>query len=289
MKKQPGPEIAVLGGSGLYQFKGLVQPRTIEVRTPYGSPSDSIVIGELAGKAVAFLPRHGRGHRLMPSEVPARANIWALKSLGVKRILAVSAVGSLREQIRPLEFITPDQLIDRTRGRVSTFFGDGIVAHIGFADPVCAALRERVAGALERAGARVHAAGTYVVMEGPAFSTRAESNLYRSIGASVIGMTALPEAKLAREAEMCYAVMGAVTDYDCWHPVEEAVSVEAVVANLGRNVETARRAILEFLQGEPPGSCDCANALKGAIITSPDRIPAQRRKELALLIGKYLS
>lgn len=289
MKHQAGPEIAVLGGSGLYQFKGLARPQTVDIHTPFGDPSDSIVVGEVAGRRVAFLPRHGRGHRLMPSEVPVRANIWALKTLGVKRILSVSAVGSLREHIRPLEFITPDQLIDRTRGRVSTFFGGGIVAHIGFAEPFCTALSESAASALTKAGARVHGSGTYVVMEGPAFSTRAESHLYRSIGASVIGMTALPEAKLAREAEMCYAVMGAVTDYDCWHPVEEAVSVEAVVANLGRNVAKAQKAIVEFVRGELPGPCDCANALKGAIITSPDRIPGQRRKELALLLDKYLS
>ncbi|MBI2966050.1 MAG: S-methyl-5'-thioadenosine phosphorylase [Chloroflexi bacterium] len=285
----PRPEIGIIGGSGLYRFDGLARLREVEIDTPYGHPSDAIVTGELSGRALAFLPRHGRGHRLSPTEVPVRANIWALKSLGVRRVTSVSAVGSLREHIRPLDFIVPDQLIDRTRARPSTFFGDGIVAHVGFADPFCPALSSRIETSLSRAGARVHGRGTYVVMEGPAFSTRAESLLYRNLGASVIGMTALPEAKLAREAELCYAVMAAVTDYDCWHPTEEAVSVETVVANLERNVASARKAVYELATGDEPfGPCDCANALRGAIITAPERIPPARRKELALLIDKYL-
>jgi 5'-methylthioadenosine phosphorylase len=261
----------------------------VEIDTPFGRPSDAVVIGLLAGNAVAFIPRHGLGHRLTPTEIPVRANIWALKSLGVRRVLSVSAVGSLREHVRPLDFLVPDQLIDRTRSRVSTFFGDGIVAHVGLAHPFCPALRDRLAQALATTGAQTHSRGTYVVMEGPAFSTLAESRLYRDLGASVIGMTALPEAKLAREAELCYAVMAAVTDYDVWHPTEEAVTVEAVVANLERNVDTARQAIVELLGGRKPfGACDCANALRGAIITAPDRIPPRRRKELALLIERYL-
>jgi 5'-methylthioadenosine phosphorylase len=261
----------------------------VEIDTPFGRPSDAVVTGILADRPVAFIPRHGLGHRLTPTEIPVRANVWALKSLGVRRVLSVSAVGSLREHIRPLDFVVPDQLIDRTRSRVSTFFGDGIVAHVGLAHPFCPALRERLLEALSKAGAHAHQRGTYVVMEGPAFSTLAESTLYRDLGASVIGMTALPEAKLAREAELCYAVMAAVTDYDVWHPTEEAVSVEAVVANLNRNVATSRSAITDLVANDAPfAPCDCANALRGAIITSPDRIPPRRRKELALLIDRYL-
>jgi 5'-methylthioadenosine phosphorylase len=283
------PEIGIIGGSGLYRFEGLTRVRSVEIDTPFGHPSDAVVTGHLAGTAVAFIPRHGLGHRLTPTEIPVRANIWALKSLGVRRVLSVSAVGSLREHIRPLDFLVPDQLIDRTRSRVSTFFGDGIVAHVGLAHPFCPALRGRLVQALGTTGAQTHSRGTYVVMEGPAFSTLAESRLYRDMGASVIGMTALPEAKLAREAELCYAVMAAVTDYDVWHPTEEAVSVEAVVANLERNVDAARRAIVDLLANRQPfAACDCADALRGAIITSPDRIPQRRRKELALLIDRYL-
>ena len=237
-----------MGGSGLYQMEGLTATETVRVDTPFGAPSDDIVVGALEGTQVAFLPRHGRGHRLSPTEIPAKANIYALKTLGVERIVSVSAVGSLQERIRPLDMVIPDQIVDRTRSRANTFFEDGIVAHVGFSDPYCPTLSDELAGAARRLGVTAHAGGTYVVMEGPQFSTRAESELYRSWGASVIGMTALPEAKLAREAEICYAALALVTDYDCWHESEEEVSVELVVANMNRHVSTAQRALAEAIR-----------------------------------------
>jgi 5'-methylthioadenosine phosphorylase len=282
--------VAVIGGSGLYEMEGLAQVRQVTVTTPFGDPSDVIIVGWLEGVPVAFLPRHGRGHRINPSQVPARANIYALKSLGVERVISVSAVGSLREEVHPLDMVVPDQLIDRTRGRPNTFFEDGIVAHVSLADPFCPVLSRAVADSAAAVGATVHRGGTYVVMEGPAFSTRAESHLYRSWGASVIGMTALPEAKLAREAELCYAVLACATDYDVWNHAAEDVSVEAVVANLQKNVATSREILRRVLPRLPQQrSCSCATALRHAIITAPARIPKEARERLGPLIGRYLA
>ena len=281
--------VAVIGGSGLYEMEGLSAVQEVKLETPYGLPSDAIVLGELGGVPIAFLPRHGKGHRIAPTELPVRANLYALKTLGVERVVSISAVGSLKEEIRPLELVIPDQLIDRTRQRANTFFGDGLVAHIAFADPFCPDLSEALAVAATEAGARVHRGGTYVVMEGPAFSTRAESFLYRSWGASVIGMTALPEAKLAREAEMCYTTLACATDYDCWHDTEESVSVDMVVANLIKNVATSKeilRHLVPHLTRER--TCSCASALKDAIITARDAITWEARERLAPLIGKYM-
>jgi len=287
---------AVIGGSGFYQMDGLSDIRELRIDTPYGSPSDAIIIGTLkmpfgstrGGQRVAFLPRHGVGHRLLPSELPVRANIWALKSLGVEFIISVSAVGSLREDIEPLHMVVPDQLIDRTRGRPSTFFGDGLVAHIAFGDPFCPDLRGTLASATDEIGVTVHHGGTYVVMEGPAFSTRAESHLYRSWSADVIGMTALPEAKLAREAEICYAVLACSTDYDCWHDTHEDVTAEMIVANLLKNVEVSRRAVSLALQRLPAQrACACKDALKDALITSIDLVPSKTIEKLRPIIGRY--
>ena len=282
--------IAVIGGSGLYDMEGLTHVQEVTPETPFGPPSDAIVVGEMEGVPMAFLPRHGRGHRLGPTQVPARANMYALKLLGVERVVSVSAVGSLKEEVHPLDLVIPDQLIDRTRQRASTFFGDGLVAHVGFADPFCPDLRAALHAAATEAGARVHVGGTYVVMEGPAFSTRAESLLYRSWGASVIGMTALPEAKLAREAEMCYATLAFATDYDCWRASGESVTVDMVVANLQRNVDVAR-AIVRRLAARLPGerTCACAWALKDAVITPWESVPGETRRRLAPLIAKYVS
>jgi 5'-methylthioadenosine phosphorylase len=280
---------AVIGGSGFYQMEGLSDSEAISIDTPYGPMSDTIMAGTLDGQRVAFLPRHGVGHRILPGELPARANIWALKSLGVEHIISVSAVGSLREDIEPLHMVVPDQVIDRTRGRPSTFFGEGLVAHIAFADPFCPALRQVVAGATREAGATVHNGGTYVVIEGPPFSTRAESNLYRTWGADVIGMTALPEAKLAREAEICFAVLACSTDYDCWHDTHESVTADMIVANLLRNVEVSRQAVRTALQRLPErNGCGCANALKNAFVTSFDLVPEETKQRLVPIIGKYV-
>ena len=290
MGQMSEPLLGFIGGSGLYEIESLTDRREIEVSTPFGNPSDAIVQGSLGGVQVAFLPRHGLGHRITPTEVPARANIYALKSLGVQMLVSVSAVGSLKEEIRPLDLVIPDQLIDRTRLRQSTFFGDGIVAHVGFADPFCPVLRATALEAVPE-GLNVHDGGTYVVMEGPQFSTRAESALYRSWGASVIGMTALPEAKLAREAEMCYLTLAFATDYDVWHESEEEVSVELVVQNLMKNVGSARKIItaLSALIGSTrSSSCGCGSALEAAIITDRRRIPAETRRRLGLLVDKYL-
>ena len=282
-------KIAVIGGSGLYDMDALAEREEIEIPTPFGPPSDAILVGTLGGTRIAFLPRHGRGHRFSPTEIPARANIYALKSLNVERIISVTAVGSLKEDVRPLELLVPDQLIDRTRSRINTFFGDGIVAHVAFAHPFCPTLSDAVASAARGSGVVTHVGGTYVVMEGPQFSTRGESELYRSWGASVIGMTALPEAKLAREAEICYATMALVTDYDCWHETEEMVSVELVVGNLRKNVATAQAVIRGLVPNIPSGrQCDCVSALKNAIITRADLIPAGARQRLAALVNKYL-
>ena len=282
--------IGVIGGSGLYELEGLTDVREVRVDTPFGPPSDALITGRLGDAELVFLPRHGRGHRLTPSAVPYRANIWALKQLGVGWVLSVSAVGSLREDIAPGHLVVVDQFIDRTRGRPSTFFGDGCVAHVQFGDPVCPTLRGMLVDAARAAGGVVHDGGTYVCMEGPAFSSRAESNLYRSWGASVIGMTNLPEAKLAREAELSYATLALSTDYDCWRIGHEEVSVEAVVATIHANVALARRVIAEIVprvlaHGGPPPMAD---ALRHAILTAPDAIPTATRARLDLLIGRHL-
>jgi len=285
----PEARLGVIGGSGLYQIEGLRDVEEVRVKTPFGDPSDAIVLGTLEGERVAFLPRHGRGHRISPTEIPVRANIYALKSLGVERIISVSAVGSLKETLPPLDLVIPDQLLDRTRSRVGSFFGGGMVVHVAFADPFCPALSQALYQACQGEGVGVHKGGTLVVMEGPLFSTRAESFLYRSWGADIIGMTALPEAKLAREAEICYATLASVTDYDCWHEVHASVSIEMVIANLQKNVERAKMVLTKLVRAIPgERDCLCATALKDAIITDPHLIPAQKRQELALLIGKYL-
>jgi 5'-methylthioadenosine phosphorylase len=285
---------AVIGGSGLYQLEGMRDIQEIEVDTPFGRPSDAIITGELEGIRVAFLPRHGRGHRIGPTELPSRANIYALKSLGVRRIIASSACGSLREDYAPREIVIADQLYDRTRHRPAhTFFDGGIVAHIGFADPFCPQLRQILLDAGRAAGATVHDGGTMVVMEGPQFSTKAESATYRKLGFDTIGMTALPEAKLAREAEICYATMNLVTDYDVWYPEHDAVTVEIVVANMQANLQTAKEIIQYALPameavGEG-GDCPCPTALAGAIITDPGRIAETKAEQLRLLIEKYVA
>jgi len=285
----PEARLGVIGGSGLYQIEGLADVEEVRVKTPFGDPSDAIVLGTLEGERVAFLPRHGRGHRISPTEIPVRANIFALKSLGVERIISVSAVGSLKETLPPLDLVIPDQLLDRTRSRVGSFFGGGMVVHVGFADPFCPALSQALYQACQGEGVGVHKGGTLVVMEGPLFSTRAESFLYRSWGADIIGMTALPEAKLAREAEICYATLASVTDYDCWHQEHASVSIEMVISNLQKNVERAKRVLRKLIGAIPrERDCPCPTALKDAIITDPKLIPAQKRQELALLIGKYL-
>lgn len=282
-------EIAVIGGSGLYDMPDLVVTDEVMPETPFGPPSDRIVIGELAGHHVAFLPRHGRGHRLLPSEVPYRANIYALKSLGVRWIISVSACGSLREDYRPGDIVIPDGLLDRTRGRPLTFFGDGMVAHVGLADPFDAALSDALFEATEQTGARVHRGGNFVVIEGPRFSTKAESHLFRQWGMDIIGMTALPEASLAREAEIAYACMAHVTDYDVWHETEEAVSVEMVVRTLLQNVAIAQQAIrtvVTLLDGKSSPAWD---ALRDALMTDRGSVPDDTRARLWLFLKKYWS
>ena len=283
-------EIAVIGGSGLYEMDALTNVDLVDVDTPFGSPSDSIVLGDLAGVRVAFLPRHGRGHRFNPTHIPVRANIYALKTLGVERIISVSAVGSLKEEFAPLDLVIPSQLIDRTRMRESTFFDEHMVTHIGIADPFCHSASQAIHRAAQEIDVNVHPDGTMVVMEGPAFSTRAESFMYRSWGADIIGMTALPEAKLAREAEMCYATMAWITDYDVWRANTEEVSVEAVVRNLMKNVATSKELLLRTAPAlSGPRGCKCGSALKDAIITSPDMIPDEMKDKLSPIIGKYVS
>ena len=282
-------QIAFIGGSGLYNVEGLTDRREISVETPFGTPSDNIVLGTLGGAKVAFLPRHGRGHRFAPTEIPSQANIYALKLLGIEQLISISAVGSLKEEVKPQDILVPDQLLDRTRNRTSTFFGGGIVAHVGFADPFCPVLSRAIIETAERQNVIVHSGGTYVVMEGPQFSTKAESELFRSWGASIIGMTALPEAKLAREAEICYATMGLVTDYDCWHDQEEEVSVDLLVRNLHKCVEASQSIIRELASSRPSRSdCACSDALKDAIITSPEQIPEGVASRLSAIVGKYL-
>ncbi|HEX5082932.1 MAG TPA: S-methyl-5'-thioadenosine phosphorylase [Blastocatellia bacterium] len=283
-------QIGIIGGSGLYQMDGLTDVREISVETPFGKPSDNFVLGTLEGSRVAFLARHGRGHRLMPTELPFRANIYAMKLLGVERIISASAVGSLQERHAPMDIVIPDQFFDRTRGRVSTFFGEGVVAHISFAHPVCESLGGVLAGAGESSGIRIHRGGTYLCMEGPAFSTLAESRLYRSWGMDVIGMTNLQEAKLAREAEICYSTMALVTDYDCWHPDHDAVTVEMIIEYLNKNSANAQVIIRDAVRrlATTPRDCKCAAALRHAILTQPAAIPAETKKKLAAIIGKYV-
>ena len=283
------PSIGIIGGSGLYDMAELTDREERTVPTPFGDPSGPYVLATLRGRRVAFLSRHGVGHRLMPSELNFRANIYGFKVLGVERILSASAVGSLKEEYRPLDILVPDQFFDRTKGRISTFFGRGIVAHVGFAHPLCGDLSTIMAEAAASVGARVHSGGTYVNMEGPQFSTLAESRLYRSWGMDVIGMTNLQEAKLAREAEICYATLALITDYDGWHPDHDSVTVDLIVANLMQNAETAQKTIAEAVSRlDGARTCACKDALATAIITRPDQIPDSTKKELQPIIGRYI-
>lgn len=283
-------EIGIIGGSGLYHMPGFEAHEEAVLDTPWGSPSDHYLVGTLAGKPVAFLARHGRGHRLSPSELNYRANIHGFKQLGVKQIISLSAVGSLKEEHQPLEFVLPEQFFDRTRGRISTFFGEGCVAHISFADPICGRLAGYVMEGCGKAGITAKRGGTYLCMEGPAFSTKAESNIYRSWGMDVIGMTNLQEAKLAREAEICYVTVAMVTDYDCWHPHHDAVTVNEIIDNLTKNAANACKVVLETVALTPLGErCKCHSALSHALITDRKAIPPATREKLELLIGKYLA
>jgi 5'-methylthioadenosine phosphorylase len=281
--------IGIIGGSGLYQMEELTEREEKQIATPFGDPSGPFVIGTLRGKRVAFLARHGAGHRILPSELNFRANIYGMKVLGVERILSASAVGSLKPEYKPLDIVVPDQFFDRTRGRISTFFGRGLVAHVAFAHPVCGDLSQIAADAAEHVGATVHRGGTYVNMEGPQFSTLAESRLYQSWGMGVIGMTNLQEAKLAREAEICYATLALVTDYDCWHPDHDSVTVDLIIANLLQNAVTAQKTIALAVERIDAGrACGCKDALATAIITQAAFVPEQTKKDLAPIIGKYM-
>jgi 5'-methylthioadenosine phosphorylase len=280
-------KIGVIGGTGLYQIEGMVDIRELHVDTPFGETSDDIIVGKLNGVGVAFLPRHGRGHRILPSEIPCRANIYALKSLGVEHIIAVNSCGSFKDELKPGEVMVPDQVIDRTTGRINTFFGDGVVAHVSMADPFCPVLSQIVYDSAKQAGAPVHNKGTYISMEGPAFSTRAESNLYRSWGASVVGMTIFPEAKLAREAEICYASLCCITDYDCWK--EEHVTADVIIGFMQKNIAVAKETIKLAVSRIPAKrTCECPSALKTSIVTAPGVMTLQQKKKFNLLIGKYV-
>jgi len=282
-------EIGIIGGSGLYSMPGLTQVRELTQQTPFGDPSDAYILGTLEGRKVAFLARHGRGHRILPSELNFRANIYGFKQLGVERIVSVSAVGSLKEEHKPLDFVIPDQFFDRTRHRVDTFFGEGVVAHIAFADPVCPELAQTVASACHKSGVTGKRGGTYLCMEGPQFSTKAESNVYRSWGMDVIGMTNLQEAKLAREAEICYVTVAMVTDYDCWHPHHDSVTVEQIVAVLVKNAENATKVLQQTIASMPAKrGCKCGSALAHALLTDRDKIPLAARAKLKLILDKYL-
>ncbi|MBB5055898.1 5'-methylthioadenosine phosphorylase [Granulicella aggregans] len=282
-------EIGIIGGSGLYAMPGLTNVREESFETPFGAPSDAFILGDLGGRSVAFLARHGRGHRILPSELNFRANIYAMKMLGVERILSVSAVGSLKEEHKPTDFVIPDQFIDRTFARIGTFFGDGIVGHVAFGDPVCSTVRSVFENACAEVGVVGKNGGTYVCMEGPQFSTRAESNLYRSWGADVIGMTNLQEAKLAREAEICYATLAMVTDYDCWREGHDDVTVDQVVAVLHQNADNGTKVVKAAIAAMPTErKCACADALKYAILTDKKAIPEAAKERLGLLLGKYL-
>jgi 5'-methylthioadenosine phosphorylase len=282
-------DIGIIGGSGLYQMEGFTDVREIAIDTPFGPPSDHLALGSLEGKKVAFLPRHARGHRLLPHEVDYQANVFAMKRLGVRWILSVSAVGSLRAPYAPLHIVIPDQLVDRTTQRKGTFFGRGLVAHVAFAHPFCPRLSQVLAGSCAEAGAAHHVGGTYVCIEGPQFSTRAESELYRSWGMDVIGMTNLQEARLAREAEICYATLAMITDYDCWHPEHDAVTAGQIIANLGRNAETAKAVLRAAVRRLPvPRDCECESALRHAFVTAPELVPDNVKRELEPIVGRYM-
>ena len=281
--------VGIIGGSGLYHLEGMTHVREVGIKTPFGDPSDIITLGNIEGVHAAFLPRHGVGHRISPTELPSRANIYALKSLGVEYIIAISTVGSLKEKIKPMDIVIPDQIIDRTFLRPDTFFGNGIVGHVAFADPYCPQLSDVLYDAAHRSGVRVHDGGICMVMEGPQFSTRAESELYRSWGADIILMTALPEAKLAREAEICYGMVAIVTDYDCWNELSETVSTEMVISNLKKSMQTAKKILRQAIINLPAKKeCVCGQALENAIITAPELIPEKARKDLDIIIGKYI-
>jgi 5'-methylthioadenosine phosphorylase len=289
MRMSERAEIGIIGGTGLYQMEGFTDVREVTVETPFGPPSDSLMVGSLDGRRVAFLPRHGRGHRILPHELNFRANVFAMKKLGAEWILSVSAVGSLKERYEPRHVLVPDQFIDRTRRRESTFFGRGLVAHVAFAHPFCRNLSKVMADACADAGATHHVGGTYVCMEGPQFSTLAESQLYRSWGADVIGMTNLQEAKLAREAEICYATLAMVTDYDCWHPEHDAVTADQIMRVLAKNAETAKAVLQAAVRRLPvPRDCECATALRYALITPPELVPAAVKRELEPIVGRYM-
>ena len=284
-------QIGIIGGSGLYEMEGFTDVREVAVETPFGPPSDRLMLGALEGRRVAFLPRHGRGHRILPNELNFQANIFALKALGVEWILSVSAVGSLKEKYEPLHMVIPDQFVDRTVQRKSTFFGRGLVAHVAFAHPFCPDLSKRMAESCREAGATFHVGGAYLCIEGPHFSTRAESELYRSWGMDVIGMTNLTEAKLAREAEICYSTLAMVTDYDCWHPDHDSVTAEYVIGNLGKNAATAKavlRAAVRRLPEGTPRECECAHALRSALVTPAHLVPESVKKDLAPIIARYV-
>ncbi len=286
----PQAKIGVIGGTGLYEIEGMTGVEEVKVSTPFGDPSDSIIVGTLEGTNIAFLPRHGRGHRISPSELPARANIYALKSIGVEWIIAINSCGSFKEELKPRELVVPDQIIDRTRGRISTFFREGIVAHLPFADPFCPVLSQLLLQAAHEANAPVHKGGTFIAMEGPQFSTKAESRLYKSWGADIIGMTVIPEAKLAREAEICYATIACVTDYDSWHEALDPVRIEEILDILAKNIDRAKQ-IIRIAAAHIPKEryCECASALSTAIVTAPELIPENTKKDLDLLIGKYIN
>jgi len=281
--------IGIIGGSGLYSMAGLTSPREIKVKTPFGDPSEAIVLGTLEGKRVAFLARHGRGHRILPSEINYRANIYAMKLLGVERIISVSAVGSLQEDLRPGEFLVPDQFVDRTRQRVSTFFGEGLVAHVSFAHPTCAQVSGALADASVHCAVKVHRRGTYICMEGPQFSTLAEANMHRQLHFEVVGMTNATEAKLAREAELCYSTIAMITDYDCWHPEHEFVTAAQIIATLNQNAENAQRVLREAVRALPKDrSCKCGAALKHALVTDLKLVPPAAKRRLAAILAKYI-
>jgi 5'-methylthioadenosine phosphorylase len=289
-KNTDAVRLGIIGGSGLYNMQGLEKTREVRVKTPFGDPSDALVVGTLEGKRVAFLARHGRGHRFLPSEINYRANVHAMKQLGVERIISVSAVGSLQEDLKPLDFLIPDQFYDRTRHRVSTFFGGGVVAHVGFDKPVCGQLTGILGNACDQAKVHAHRGGTYVCMEGPQFSTLAEAHVHRQLRFEVIGMTNVTEAKLAREAEICYATVAMITDYDCWHPNHSSVTLEEIISNLNKNSENAQNVLREAVRLMPADrSCKCGSALAHAIITDRSVIPAAARKRLHVIAGKYIT
>lgn len=281
--------IGIIGGSGIYDLEGIKKIDEVSISTPFGKPSESFIISELEGKELVFLPRHGRHHQISPSGINYRANIYGMKKLGVDRIISISACGSLKEELKPLDFVIPDQFVDRTQGRKDTFFDEGIVAHVSFSNPICRSLAQSLKTATQKTGVTAHFGGTYLNMEGPQFSTLAESNLYRSWGMDIIGMTNLAEAKLAREAEICYVSLSAVTDYDCWHPTHHSVTLEEILVNLKKNVNNSKKILREFISLLGNGnSCACNTALKYAIVTRPEFIPSRVKKDLALIIGKYI-